>query len=150
MAKKPMKKMAKKSSKPARSAKAAKKPAAKKMVVARPMGIVLQSKVRQASRPRNSSTNSYTQSEFIENIRAFCGLPKRSQAKEVVEDIAAFITESLKKGFKLPLMGLGKLYVRQSKARVGRNPQTGEPVQIPARKRVRFTASKALKERVLR
>lgn len=150
MAKKPMKKMAKKSSKPARSAKAAKKPAAKKVVVARPIGIVLQSKVRQASRPRNSSTNSYTQSEFIENVRAFCGLPKRSQAKEVVEDIAAFITESLKRGFKLPLMGLGKLYVRQSKARVGRNPQTGEPVQIPARKRVRFTASKALKERVLR
>lgn len=149
MAKKPVKKAAKKSAKPARSAKSSKKPAAKSMMVARPSGIVLQSKVRQASRPRNSSTLSYTQSEFIENIRAFTGLPKRSQAKEVVEDIAAFITESLRKGFKLPLMGLGKLYVRQSKARVGRNPQTGEPVNIPARRRVRFTASKSLKERVL-
>jgi DNA-binding protein HU-beta len=150
MAKKPMKKAAKKASKPAKTAKSAKKAAPKKaMVVARPQGIVLESKARQASRPRNSSTLSYTQSEFIENIRAFTGLPKRSHAKEVVEDIAAFITESLRKGFKLPLMGLGKLYVRQSKARIGRNPQTGEPVQIPARKRVRFTASKALKDSVL-
>ncbi len=147
MAKKPMKKAAKKSSKPARSAK--KPAAAKKTMVAKPSGIVLQSKVRQVSKPRNTGTLSYTQSEFLENIRAFCGLPKRSQAKEVVEDIAAFITESLRKGFKLPLMGLGKLYVRQSKARVGRNPQTGEPVQIPARRRVRFSASKSLKERVL-
>jgi len=148
MAKKPMKKAAKKPMKKA----APSKKAPAKSVSAAPIkgsGIVLQPKARQAVKPRNTGTYSYTQSEFIENIRAFCGLPKRSQAKEVVEDIAAFITESLRRGYKLPLMGLGKLYVRQSKARLGRNPQTGEPVQIPARKRVRFTASKALKQTVL-
>jgi DNA-binding protein HU-beta len=37
----------------------------------------------------------------------------------------------------------------QSKARMGRNPQTGEPVKIPARKKVRFTVSKSFKEQVL-
>jgi nucleoid DNA-binding protein len=57
--------------------------------------------------------------------------------------------DSLKRGYKIPLMGLGKLYVRESKARTGRNPATGEMIHIPKRKRVRFTAAKALKERVL-
>ena len=47
------------------------------------------------------------------------------------------------------MFGLGKLYVRHSKPRQGRNPQTGETINIPARKRVRFTAAKALKEAVL-
>jgi DNA-binding protein HU-beta len=106
-------------------------------------------KVRSASKPRNVSSASYTQSEVVENIRAFCGLIKRSQAKEIVDDIAAFIKDSLKKGYKIPLLGLGKMYVRQSKARVGRNPATGEEIQIPAKKRIRFTAAKALKEAVL-
>jgi nucleoid DNA-binding protein len=106
-------------------------------------------KIRMASRPKNSNTLSYTLSEFLENLKGFCGLRKRSEAKELVEDIALFIKDSLSRGYKIPLMGLGKLYVRQSKARQGRNPQTGEIVQIPARKRVRFTAAKALKEAVL-
>ena len=106
-------------------------------------------KARTASKPRNTSTLSYTQSEFLENVRAFCGLPKRSQAREVIDDIALFVTESLRKGYKIPLMGLGKLYVRESKARMGRNPATGETIHIPKRKKVRFTPAKALKERVL-
>jgi DNA-binding protein HU-beta len=46
-------------------------------------------------------------------------------------------------------MSLGKLYVRETKARQGRNPATGEVISIPKRKRVKFTAAKALKERVL-
>jgi DNA-binding protein HU-beta len=144
MAKKPaklkkMKTMAKKSAKPA------KKAAAKGgKVTAAPA-----SKARVSSKPRNTSTLSYTQSEFVENVRAFCGLHKRSEAKQIVEDIAAFVMDSLRKGYKIPLMGLGKLYVRETKARQGRNPATGEVINIPKRKRVKFTAAKALKERVL-
>ncbi len=106
-------------------------------------------KTRAATQPKNRNTYSYTQGEFLDNIRGFCGLPKRSQAREIVEDIAAFITDSLKKGYKIPLMGLGKLYVRQTKSRMGRNPATGEIIQISAKKRVRFTAAKSLKEAVL-
>lgn len=106
-------------------------------------------KVRNATRPKNTNTNSYTQSEFVENIRQFCGLQKRSQAKEICEDISLFVRDSLKKGYRIPLMGLGKLYVRQSKARMGRNPATGELIHIPARKRVRFSPAKALKDAVL-
>ena len=146
MAKKPAKKM----KAPAKKAvkKAAKPVAAKKAAPAKADKLP---KVRSASRPRSSSTPpSYTQSEFVENIRAFCGLNRRSEAKELVEDIAAFLKDSLKRGYKVPLMGLGKIYVRQSKARQGRNPATGETINIPARKRVRFTAAKALKEAVLK
>ncbi|MFN4894527.1 MAG: HU family DNA-binding protein [Pseudomonadota bacterium] len=145
MAKKPaklkkMKKVAKKIAKPAKKAPA--KSAGK--VMAAPV-----SKARVSSKPRNTSTLSYTQSEFVENVRAFCGLNKRSEAKQIVEDIAAFVMDSLRKGYKIPLMGLGKLYVRETKARQGRNPATGEVINIPKRKRVKFTAAKALKERVL-
>jgi DNA-binding protein HU-beta len=121
---------------------------ATKTIAAKPIAPKVD-KTRQATRPKNSNSLSYTMSEFLENIKGFCGLPKRSQAKEMVDDLSLFIKDALRKGFKIPLMGLGKLYVRESKARQGRNPQTGEIVQIPARKRVRFSAAKALKEAVL-
>jgi DNA-binding protein HU-beta len=139
LAKKAVKKVAKKAAKPAKKAPAK---VAKSSAVSG-------SKARVSTKPRNTSTLSYTQSEFLENVRAFCGLPKRSQARELVEDIGAFVMDSLKRGYKIPLMGLGKLYVRESKARQGRNPATGEVINIPKRKRVKFTAAKALKERVL-
>lgn len=146
--------------KPAKSAKKAVKKVAKKMAKpakkivmkaskAAKAGPVSPSKARISTKPRNTSTLSYTQTEFVENIRAFCGLGKRSEARQIVEDIALFVMDSLKRGYKIPLMGLGKLYVRESKARMGRNPATGETISIPKRKRVRFTAAKALKERVL-
>jgi nucleoid DNA-binding protein len=105
-------------------------------------------KSRSVTKPR-SATGSYTQSEFLENLKSFCGLEKRSEAKALVEDLNSLVTETLRKGYKIPLFGLGKLYVRNTKARMGRNPQTGEEMNIPARKRVRFTPAKSLKEAVL-
>jgi DNA-binding protein HU-beta len=142
-AKKPVKKIAaKKAVKPAKKA----APAPAKSVKSAPAAAP---KARVVAKPRNTSTLSFTQSEFVENIRAFCGLNKRSEARQLVEDIALFVTESLRKGYKIPLMGLGKLYVRETKARQGRNPATGEIINIPKRKRVKFTPAKALKERVL-
>ena len=106
-------------------------------------------KTRKTSVPKNRNTLSYTQSEFLDNIVGFCGLRKRSEAKVLVEDLSSLITDSLKKGYKLPLFGLGKMYVRKSKPRTGRNPATGEIIQIPAKKRIRFTAAKSLKQAVL-
>lgn len=138
--------MAKKAAKKAK--KVAKKAAPKKAMVAKPQKVVLP-KVRTSSKPKNGTPPSYTQSEFLENIRAFCGLAKRSEAKVLCEDIASFIKDSLKRGYKIPLLGLGKMYVRQSKARMGRNPATGEVIHISPKKRVRFTAAKALKDAVL-
>ncbi len=110
---------------------------------------VVMKKLRKATTPRNKNTLSYTQSEFVENVMGFCGMTKRANAKELCADMSALITECLKKGYKIPLLGLGKLYVRKTKARMGRNPATGEPIHITAKKRIRFTASKALKTAVL-
>lgn len=136
----------------AKKAAKAKKMTAKKstktttMKAAAPMPV---KKVRAAIKPRNTRTLSYTQSEFIENLRGFCGLTKRSQAKELSEDLALFLVDALRRGYKIPLLGLGKMYVRQTKARMGRNPATGEVIHIAPKKRVRFAPAKALKEAVL-
>lgn len=145
MAKKPVKKTA-----PRKAAKKTARPAAKAVsrtsTKAAPTSKL--PKVRAVTRPKSSS-GAYTQSEFLENIRAFCGFTKRTEAKELVEDLAVLIKDSLRRGFKIPIFGLGKMYVRHSKARTGRNPATGAEITIPARKRVRFTPAKALKEAVL-
>ena len=145
-AKKPMMKAAAKKKAPMK--KLAKKPMPKMISKAAKVDESLP-KARTASKPKNSSTHSYTLSEFFENIRSFCGLKKRSEAKELCDDIALFIKDSLKKGYKVPLLGLGKMYVRHTKPRIGRNPATGEEIHIGAKKRVRFTAAKSLKEAVL-
>ena len=140
------KKIAKKAKKTAKPMKAAaKKTETKVAMKAAPKA----PKVRNATKPRNVGTLSYTQSEVVENVRGFCGFTKRSEAREICDDIALFICDSLRRGYKIPLLGLGKMYVRQTKARIGRNPATGETIQISPKKRVRFTASKSLKEAVL-
>ncbi len=91
----------------------------------------------------------YSQSELFTCIQTSCGLENRRVAREVYEGFAEMIQGALKKGYRVPLPGLGKIQVRQTKARMGRNPATGELIHIPARKRVRLTPSKALKEAVL-
>ncbi len=141
MAKKPAKKMAKPAKKMMKKAAPAKKAAAAKPEI---------QKIRSSIRPRNTSTNSYTFSEFLENVRGFAGLNKRTEAKLLVEDLANFFRDALKRGYKIPLLGLGKIYVRETKPRLGRNPATGETIHIPAKKKVRFAPAKALKEHVLK
>jgi DNA-binding protein HU-beta len=74
-------------------------------------------------------------------------LPKR-QANEMLTQIVEMITKSLKKGEKIRLSGLGILQVRKRAARMGRNPQTGEPVKIKASKKVAFRPAKDLKEAI--
>lgn len=91
----------------------------------------------------------YTQSEFFESVQEACGLDNKKITKEVYNGMVGMIQAALKKGYKIPLPGLGKIQVRESKARMGRNPATGESIRIPAKKRVRLTPNKALKEKVL-
>ncbi|MFC4173385.1 HU family DNA-binding protein [Microvirga sp. GCM10011540] len=74
-------------------------------------------------------------------------LPKR-QANEMLTQVVELIARSLKKGEKIRLTGLGILQVRQRAARMGRNPQTGEPVKIKASKKIAFRPAKELKEAI--
>ncbi|MCS6893903.1 MAG: hypothetical protein NZO16_04985, partial [Deltaproteobacteria bacterium] len=68
------------------------------------------------SKPNNQN-NVYTLSEWIENVRGYCGLESRAQAKSICEDLARLIKDALRKQYTIPLFGLGKLFVRQTKAR---------------------------------
>lgn len=99
------------------------------------------------TKPRNGVQ--YNQSEFYECLRQVCNLESRRIAKDVYASFAGMIQAALKRGYRVPLPGLGKIQVRQTKARMGRNPATGEVIQIPSKRRVRLTASKAFKEAVL-
>jgi len=72
---------------------------------------------------------------------------KKKLAVQVLEDIAALAYKEAKNSFTLP--GLGKLVLVQRKARMGRNPQTGEAIKIPAKKVVKFRVAKAAKEAIL-
>jgi nucleoid DNA-binding protein len=73
----------------------------------------------------------------------------KKQAKEVVETLFGAITKSLKKKDPVAISGFGTFKLKQTKARMGRNPKTGEAIQIPAKKKITFRASKDLKEAVL-
>ena len=74
-------------------------------------------------------------------------MPKK-QMNQISEDIVALIVKSLKKGNRIRIAGLGILQVKKRAARMGRNPATGESIQIPAKKKIAFRPSKELKEAV--
>ena len=69
----------------------------------------------------------------------------KKQGEAILGDLVNLVTKHLKKGDRIRLAGLGVLVVRKRAARMGRNPATGEPIQIKASKKVAFRATKGLK-----
>ncbi len=69
----------------------------------------------------------------------------KKQGHEMLEDLVDLITRHLKKGERVKITGLGVLQVRNRAARMGRNPMTGEAINIKASKKVAFRATKDLK-----
>ena len=69
----------------------------------------------------------------------------KKQGQKVMEDLVGLITKHLKKGERVKIAGLGILQVRKRAARMGRNPATGEVINIKASKKVAFRATKELK-----
>ena len=72
----------------------------------------------------------------------------QKQANEVLTGAVALIGEHLKKGARIRIAGLGTLEVRKRSARMGRNPATGEAIEIKASKKVAFRAAKDLSEAI--
>lgn len=70
----------------------------------------------------------------------------KAKAEEIVKDVFAVIVSDALEGKKVQLTKFGIFEVQDKSARVGRNPQTGEEVQIPARRVIKFKAAKALKD----
>ena len=72
----------------------------------------------------------------------------KKQSEAMLGDLVTAITKHRKKGDRIRIGGLGILQVRKRAARMGRNPATGEAIQIKASKKVAFRAAKELKEAV--
>ena len=85
--------------------------------------------------------------ELVEAVAEQTGLTK-ADATRAIDATFASITEALAKGDKVPLVGFGTFAVSKREAREGRNPRTGETVQIAARNSVSFKAGSALKDAV--
>ena len=86
-----------------------------------------------------------TKPELVRELAEEFELPRR-QIAEIVETILEKFTAVLKKGDKVQLTPFGQFKVRNRPARMARNPQTGEPVKVPAKRVMRFLPSRALKE----
>lgn len=88
-----------------------------------------------------------TKSELIAAVSAKAGVSK-VEADKVVASFLEVVSEELVKGEKVRLPEFGGFEVKERAARAGKNPQTGETIQIAASKAVSFKAAKALKERL--
>ena len=85
--------------------------------------------------------------ELISSIASNTGLTKTDSAK-ALDALVYSITNALKKGNEVRLVGFGTFSVSKRAATKGRNPRTGEPIKIPARKQAKFKAGKALQTSV--
>jgi DNA-binding protein HU-beta len=87
-----------------------------------------------------------SKSQLAAAIAEKAELPKK-KAGEILEHIAELAYKHAKNTFTLP--GIGKLVLRDRAARMGRNPKTGEAIQIPAKRVVKFRVAKAAKDAIL-
>ncbi len=87
-----------------------------------------------------------TKSQIVAGVAEKIGITKK-QAGEAIDTLAAMAYKNAKNGFTVP--GLGKLVLVNRKARMGRNPATGEAIKIPAKRVVKFRVAKACKDAIL-
>jgi DNA-binding protein HU-beta len=85
--------------------------------------------------------------EFISAVAEKSGLSK-TDAKKAIEAFVDTVSEELKKGGKVALLGFGSFTIAEKSARKGVNPKTKEPIDIPARKAVKFKAGAELSDLV--
>lgn len=85
--------------------------------------------------------------ELVEGVAQRCGLSK-TEASSYLDTFVGVVEENLGKGEEIRVTGFGKFSVRERPAREGRNPQTGEPMQIAASKTPVFSAGSSLKNAV--
>jgi integration host factor subunit beta len=86
-----------------------------------------------------------TKADLIEEVLRVTELP-RKESETIVETIFHSIIGALQKGEKIEIRGFGSFRTRERRGRVGRNPKTGEKVEVPAKKIPFFKPSKELKD----
>jgi DNA-binding protein HU-beta len=87
-----------------------------------------------------------SKSKIVAALAEKLEIPKKTSAA-YLEALATLAHKEAKNGFTIP--GVGKLVIRSYKARMGRNPQTGEAIKIPAKRRLKFVVAKAAKDAAL-
>lgn len=88
-----------------------------------------------------------SKSKVVAALAEKTNIPKKTSAA-FLEALASLAYKEAKNGFVIP--GVGKLVIRSYKARMGRNPQTGEAIKIPAKRRLKFVVAKAAKDAALK
>jgi DNA-binding protein HU-beta len=89
-----------------------------------------------------------TQSQLVKELAAACEVPNKT-AKMLIECFAEVAIKETKKNGVFVIPGIGRLVRVDRKARTGRNPATGEPIKIPAKKVVKFRVAKSVKDAIV-
>ena len=100
-----------------------------------------------SSQPSLRKVSAMNKNDLIAAVAEKTGLTK-AQAGEAVDATFAAVTETLKAGNEVRIIGFGNFSVSARAATEGRNPRTGETIQIPASKTPKFKAGKGLKDAV--
>jgi len=96
-----------------------------------------------------SKTGVMTKAELVDEVASIVQLTKK-QAETIVNIVFDSIVDSLRNGQKIELRGFGSFRLRNRKSRTGRNPKTGEKVEVPSKKIPYFKPGKELKELINR
>lgn len=94
---------------------------------------------------RNAKAGVMTKAELVDEVARVVQLTKK-QAETIVNIVFDSIVDSLRAGQKIELRGFGSFRLRSRKSRTGRNPKTGEKVEVPSKKIPYFKPGKELKE----
>lgn len=89
-----------------------------------------------------------TKADFVEAVYSRIGGVSRRDSAEIVDMLFEAIKETLSRGEAVKVSGFGNFVVRDKKARVGRNPQTGRDIEISARRVLTFKPSQVLKDQL--
>ncbi len=90
------------------------------------------------------SSRTMTKSDLVERVHDEVGFSKK-EASDLVECVLEIVKSALENGEKVKISGFGNFVVREKEARKGRNPQTEQPITIPARKVLTFKPSQVLR-----
>ena len=101
------------------------------------------------SEERTAAGDGLTKAELVEEVSRVTQLTKK-QAEEIVNTVFSTIVDSLRAGRKIELRGFGSFRIRNRGARLGRNPKTGEKVEVPPKRIPYFKPGKELKELINR
>jgi|SRR5689334_12177215 nucleoid DNA-binding protein len=90
-----------------------------------------------------------TKQQIIDTVATTCERPK-AEVEKIVDSVLGEIGKALRSGERVDLRGFGSFTVKDKKARQGRNPKTGETIQIAARRAAAFKPSKELSDGLAR